>query len=117
MSELECWVGGNDFSDIGPCSIKEPICQVNLYSSLDRLIYFTEYMSDVRDTSLVKFSTVPGCTNPKLSFHPWNRAELLYTGPATGWNNEATVSKYGENADGAGYCVFSSIVSICIGYV
>ena len=59
--------------------------------------------ADIRETSLVKFSTVPGCTNPKLSFHPWNRAELLYTGPATGWNNEATVSKYGENADGAGY--------------
>lgn len=37
-----------------------------------------------RETSLVRFSTVPGCTNPMLSFHPWNLAVVLYTGPAIG---------------------------------
>jgi len=30
MGKLESGIGGNDFSDIGPCSIKEPICQVYL---------------------------------------------------------------------------------------
>lgn len=99
VRELEGRVGRDDLCDIRPGTIEEPVGQVHLCgevsaSPLSPLSSFSTLHSEhLRETSRVKFSTVPGWTRPMLSFHPWNRLVLFITGPVTGWNKEATVSR------------------------
>lgn len=91
MRELESRIGRDDLGNVGSCTVKEPVRQLDLCCDCQRqrrqarqgvvppfapskgmetLEHMDRVKADIRETSRVKFSTVPGWTRPMLSFHP-----------------------------------------------